>query len=59
VGEENLLAKIVLITGEYLSNVIITDGNDGRTGIKVRAMSSVVLSSLMKTNTTESETLTV
>jgi hypothetical protein len=32
VGEENLLAKIALITEEYLSNVIITDGNDGRTG---------------------------
>jgi hypothetical protein len=32
VVEENLLAKISLITEEYLSNVIITDGNDGRTG---------------------------
>jgi hypothetical protein len=32
VDEENLLAKIALITEEYLSNVIITVGNDGRTG---------------------------
>jgi hypothetical protein len=29
--EENLLAKIALITEEYISNIIITDGNDGRT----------------------------
>jgi hypothetical protein len=32
VGEENLLAKIALITEEYLSNAIITDSSDGRTG---------------------------
>jgi hypothetical protein len=45
-GKENLLVKIALITEEYLSNAIIRNSSDGRR-VKVRAMTSVVLSALM------------